>query len=223
MHTVLVPGFTQTAASWDGVRAALPPGTDATSIDVPLGLDFVATAAAIGAAGGCGEYAGYSMGGRLCLRLALDRPDLVERLVLISASTGIADTGERSARRQADDALADEIEHIGAEAFLRRWLAQPMFATVPSDAPGLAERAAFTAAQLAQELRDLGTGVQAPLWDRLGALAMPVTIVTGTLDAKFDTIGDAMAERIPNVVRVRIEGGHALPLEAPADLAALIA
>lgn len=223
MRTVLVPGFTQTAASWDGVRAALPPGADATAIDVPLGLDFVATAAAIGAIGGRGAYAGYSMGGRLCLRLALDRPDLVERLVLVSASPGIADGTERSERRRADGALAEEIEKIGAEAFLRRWLAQPMFATVPADAPGLAERAAFTAAQLSGALRALGTGVQEPLWDRLGALAMPVTIVTGTLDAKFDGIGDAMAERIPNAVRVRIAGGHALPLEAPADLAAVIA
>ena len=43
-------------------------------------------------------YVGYSQGGRLCLQLALDRPESCDRLVLVSASPGIADPGERAAR-----------------------------------------------------------------------------------------------------------------------------
>ena len=39
---------------------------------------------------------GYSQGGRLCLQLALDRPEVVHRLVLVSASPGIADAGGTS-------------------------------------------------------------------------------------------------------------------------------
>jgi len=83
---VLVPGFTQTAASWDPVLAHLPPDLEVVAVDVPSGLGFVETAAAIGEREGRAGYAGYSMGGRLCLRFALDRPDLVRGLVLLSAS-----------------------------------------------------------------------------------------------------------------------------------------
>ena len=105
---VLVPGFTQTAASWDPALAHLPPDLEAMAVDVPTGLGFVETAAAIGEREGRAVYAGYSMGGRLCLRLALDRPDLVRGLVLLSASPGIAEDAERAARREADEELAVE-------------------------------------------------------------------------------------------------------------------
>ena len=99
MPLVLVPGFTQTAASWDPVLAHLPPDLEALAVDVPAGLDFVETATAIGEQRGRAVYCGYSMGGRLCLRLALDRPDLVRGLVLLSASPGIADAAGLDARR----------------------------------------------------------------------------------------------------------------------------
>jgi len=223
MRVVFVPGFTQTSASWDAVLAALPERFETRAMDVPIGLAFDATAAALGTAGGSAVYVGYSMGGRIALRLALDRTDLVEGLVLIGASPGLPDSAQRRKRRSVDDALADEIEEIGTEAFLARWLAQPLFAGVPPDAPGLAERQALSAGHLATELRTLGTGVQEPLWDRLAALEIPVLLVTGTHDAKFDGIAAEMHERLAIANHVRIEGGHALPLEAPAALATAIA
>ena len=222
VRIVLIPGFTQTSASFDGVRAALAGRFEVEAIDVPIGLDFAATAASLGIGRERAIYVGYSMGGRLALRLAVDHPDLVRALVLVSASPGLADAAERAARRAADDALADEIEHMGVEAFLERWLAQPLFAGVPQGAPGLSERRRLGASDLASCLRDLGTGVQEPLWDRLADLAMPVALVTGTRDAKFEGIANAMAALIPCCTRVRVEGGHSLPLEAPEDLAAAI-
>lgn len=222
MRVALIPGFTQKSTSWDSVRAALPERFEVRAIDVPIGGDFVETAAALGKAGGHGVYVGYSMGGRLALRLAVDHADLVEGLVLVSASPGLSDSHERDARRSADDALAAEIEKVGVEAFLERWLAQPLFSDVPTDAAGLAERRAFSASDLATVLRRLGTGVQEPLWERLRELGMPVLLATGTHDAKFDGIAASMNERIATASHLRIVGGHALPLEAPADLAAAI-
>lgn len=226
-RVVLVPGFTQTAGAWDQVAVALrASGHDPISVDVPEADDFVRTAAAIGAAGGSGMYVGYSMGGRLCLRLALDRPDLVERLALVSASPGIADPTERAARRASDEELARDVEQRGVEPFLRDWLAQPLFATLVSDAAGLADRAeGHSAAQLAATLRTLGSGTQEPLWERLAELRMQIALVTGRADTKFDAINDAMEAACTSapVVRVRLEGGHALPLEQPAALATVLA
>ena len=212
---VLVPGFTQTAASWDPVVAHLPPELEATAVDVPTGLGFVETAAAIGEQRGRAVYCGYSMGGRLCLRLALDRPDLVRGLVVLSASPGIADAAERSARREADEKLAQEVERDGVDTFLDRWLRQPLFASLPPDAAGLdARRAGNTVATLTQALRVLGQGAQEPLWDRLGDLEpsfvpLPVSSTRSTSTSPSTWRGAG-----PDVHPVLIGGaGHAAHLE----------
>ncbi|HUF85605.1 MAG TPA: alpha/beta fold hydrolase [Acidimicrobiia bacterium] len=223
MRLVLVPGFTQTARSWDPVIAALRAEVEAVALDVPTGLSFTDTARALGDAGGRGTYAGYSAGGRLCLQLALDRPELVERLILVSASPGIADATERAARRAADEELAREIERDGIDAFLDRWLAQPLFATLPRDATGLDTRERDPSV-LTHALRALGQGAQEPLWGRLPELRMPVVLVTGALDDKYTAIAREMAAPVANV-RVHVIGGagHALHLEQPDALADVLA
>jgi 2-succinyl-6-hydroxy-2,4-cyclohexadiene-1-carboxylate synthase len=217
---VLVPGFTQTASSWSAVAARIP---GARAVDVPDRPDFVATSHAIGDAGGPGVYAGYSMGGRLSLRLALDRPDVVRALVVVSGAPGIEDAGERAARLASDERWAELAERSDVETFLQEWLAQPMFATVPADAPGLADRRSLTPAFLAACLRRLGTGAMEPLWDRLPELAMPVLLVTGKRDAKFTAIARRMLDRLPAAEHRELDAGHALPLEAPAALADVVA
>jgi 2-succinyl-6-hydroxy-2,4-cyclohexadiene-1-carboxylate synthase len=192
---------------------------------VPTGLGFVETAAAIGELHGRALYCGYSMGGRLCLRLALDRPDLVRGLVVLSASPGIADNAERTARREADEKLAREVERDGVDAFLDRWLRQPLFATLPPDAAGLdARRAGNTVATLTHALRELGQGAQEPLWDQLGELEPPFVPAAGVIDEKYVEIAFEMAARVgPDVHPVLIGGaGHAAHLENPEAVASLL-
>jgi len=225
VRLVLVPGFTQQAVAWGRVRTHLPSDLDAVALDVPTGLGFVEAAAAIGELGGRAVYAGYSMGGRLCLRLAVDRPDLVRGLVLLSASAGIADATERAARRDADEQLARDVERDGVDAFLDRWLHQPLFATLPPEAAGLeTRRAGNTVATLTHALRALGPGTQEPLWDRLGDLEPPLFPVAGTLDEKYVDIAFEMAKRVgPEVHPVLIGGaGHAVHLEQPEAVAAVL-
>jgi 2-succinyl-6-hydroxy-2,4-cyclohexadiene-1-carboxylate synthase len=222
---VLVPGFTQTAASWDPVRAQLEASADTVAIDVPTGLGFAETAAAIGEIGGPAIYAGYSMGGRLCLRMALDHPALVRGLVLVSGSPGIADAAERAARRDADEQLARGIERDGVDAFLDAWLRQPLFASLPTGAAGIdARRAGNTVSTLTHALRALGQGAQEPLWDRLGDLEPPFVPVAGTLDEKYVAIAFEMAERVGRDVRPVLIGGagHAAHLEQPEAVASLL-
>lgn len=221
---VLVPGFTQTAASWRGVSQVLREAGEVVALDVPTRATFATTALAIGTQGKRAVYAGYSMGGRLALRLALDRPELVAALVLVSSTAGIADEAARRERIESDEELAESVERDGVAAFLERWLAQPLFATVPAGAPGLVERQGLSARYLAHCLRVLGAGAMEPMWDRLAELQMPVALVTGRTDAKYERIALAMLERMPgDVVHVRLDGGHALPLEQPAVLGGFIA
>ena len=230
-RVVLVHGFTQTLEAWAPVGERLEPRWEVVRVDLPghgrsgaVRVGFGEAAGLVGEAGGVGAYVGYSLGGRLCLRLALDRPDLVRALVLVGASPGIADAGERAARRAADEALAAAIERDGVAAFLDRWLAGPLFATLPAEAAGRDERLVNTAGGLADALRRLGTGAQEPLWDRLGELRPPVLLVAGERDPKFTGLAHRMAAAIGPSARVAIVAGagHAVHLERPAELAKLI-
>ena len=228
---VLVHGFTQTLRSWDPVAARLATRRSVARVDLPghggsasVRLDFVETTAAIGAVGGRAAYVGYSLGGRLCLRLALDRPDLVTALILLGASPGLADPAARAARREADEDLAAAIEHNGTAAFLERWLAEPLFAGLRPAPADLAARRTNPPEGLAAALRLLGTGVQDPVWDRLGELRPPVLLVAGGEDAKFAALAREMAERIGASAEVALVpgAGHAAHLQRPEEVSALI-
>jgi len=231
---VLLHGFTQTRQSWRRTAAALGGRYRALAPDLPgHGLaaerrpaSFAACAAYVRAlAGGPCTLAGYSMGGRIALYTALALPGLVERLVLVGTSPGLADAAEREARRQDDEALAQRIEAIGVEAFAVEWGAQPLFAGQDERvaAAAHADRLRNTPAGLAAALRGLGTGVMPPLWDRLGELAMPVVLVVGERDQKFRAIAERAAAAIPDCrLEVVAGAGHAAALERPEAVAAAI-
>ena len=231
MRFVLVHGFTQTARSWDAVVAALGGVGEIVRVELPghgtarhTRLEFVEAAAYLGEAGGPATWVGYSMGGRLCLRLALDRPDLVERLVLVGASPGIADPDSRAARRRADALLAADLDSGDTGEFLTRWLAQPLFETTTPQPEELAARRTNGRDGLAYALRRLGTGTQEPLWDRLAELCMPVLLVAGEKDGKFRDIAERMAAAIgPNARTAVVPGaGLAVLLDRPELLADLV-
>jgi 2-succinyl-6-hydroxy-2,4-cyclohexadiene-1-carboxylate synthase len=231
-RVVLVHGFTQTLASWAPVGERLGRRWEVVRVDLPghggsgrVRVGFEEAAGLVGEAGGVGAYVGYSLGGRVCLRLALDRPDLVPALVLLGASPGIAGAAGRAERRAADEALAGQLEREGVAAFVDRWLAGPLFATLPAGVAGRAGRLANTPEGLAYALRRLGTGAQEPLWDRLAGLRPPTLLVAGALDAKFAAVAREMAAAIGSAARVELVpgAGHAVHLERPDETAALVA
>lgn len=232
---MLLHGFTQTRVSWDPVVAALGSDVEVLRPDLPghgaaadLRADLGATADAVATVGGRATYVGYSMGGRVALRMALDHPEVVDRLVLIGATAGIDDPGERAARRTADEALAHRIEVDGVAAFVDRWLAQPLFAGLEVTDVDRAVRRAGSPAGLAASLRLAGTGtMDPPWWEELAALgraAMPVDVVVGERDAKFASLGRRLVEGIGSSATLHVVAGagHACHLERPAEVAALL-
>lgn len=232
---VLLHGFTNTGASWDPVVTALGERYRALAPDIrghgtasdrrPVSLSTVLDD--IDAlAPPCFTLAGYSMGGRIALHAALAWPQRVERLVLIGSSPGIADPRERAARRRTDDELADEVSRSSIEEFAARWALTPVLAGQEPAVAGAAhrDRLRSSAAGLAAALRGLGPGVLPSLWDRLGEVTAPVTLIVGEHDPKFTEIAQAMRGLIPRA-RVKVVGGagHAVHLEAPDAVAGLLA
>ena len=231
---VLLHGFTHTGASWDPVVAALAESYRALAPDIrghgsAAGREPVTLGAVIGDVAGIAPprftLVGCSMGGRIALHAALALSDRVERLVLIGASPGLADPAERAARRAADERLADEVEHMTIGEFAHRWAQTPVLAGQP---PAVAaavdsDRRRNQPAGLARALRGLSTGALPSLWERLGELAVPVTLVVGERDEKFSAIAGEMARGLSDGRVVAVAGaGHAVHLEAPERVAELI-
>lgn len=224
---VFLHGFTQTHHHWHDLALTLADRLgDApalTFVDLPgHGLSagdvspIAGGAAAVADLAGAGTYVGYSMGGRFGLLAALTRPDLVERLVLVGATAGLADASDRAHRLGLDDERARRLERIGVDAFLAEWMSAPMFAGLPPDPEGLAHRRRNDVAGLAASLRTSGTGSQPSVWDRLHEIAVPTLVLAGEFDTKFVGIGRRLAAAIPAGRFAEVAAaGHAAHLEAP--------
>ncbi len=235
---VLVHGFTQSAACWGSFGSYLGAGHRITAVDLPghggssrIVADLHKSARLVAKArGGPASYLGYSLGGRVLLHLALQFPEAVERLVLIGATPGIEDPSARAARRALDGALADELDPgspeptVSLDAFVQRWLGNPMFATLPAAAASTSNRLANDPAGLASSLRLCSTGSQDPLWGCLEELEMPVLVMAGCIDSRFSHLATRMARAIGKNATVALVAGagHACHLERPELAAAMV-
>lgn len=234
-NVVLLHGFAGTRCTWEEVERHL-----LTERYRPLAFDLPGHGQLVDASrpltfDGCVEsvlersperfvLAGYSMGGRVALHVALAAPERIVKLVLISTTAGIDDPEERAGRRDADHSLADEVEAGTIEDFVDRWRSQPMFAEDPPKVEALAraDQSRNRPDGVAAALRGIGTGEMQPLWGRLGELAMPVTVLVGTRDVKFCLLGERMAGLLPDARLLVVPGGHGLPFEAPETVAEAI-
>jgi 2-succinyl-6-hydroxy-2,4-cyclohexadiene-1-carboxylate synthase len=232
---VLLHGFGGTHRAWDPVLSELdherynPLVPDlrghGTKADVrPISFDGC-VADVLAAAPDELVLCGYSLGGRVAQHVALAAPERVTRLILVSTSGGIADDAARAARVAEDERLADELTRMSIEELADHWMANPLFEATPPEASRWwrADLLRNDPIALAEVLRAIGGGAMAPLWDRLGTLTMPVTIVVGGRDTKFLEHAERFAQLLPQAdVHVVGGAGHGIPREAPRELAALI-
>ena len=220
----LVHGFTQNGRCWGEVADDLALDHEVLLPDLPLHgrsagvvADLVQTADLLAEAVGPATWLGYSMGGRACLHLALERPDVVAALVLLGATAGLDDAAARSERVAADEVLARRLEVDGLEAFLDHWLALPLFGGLSAEAQHREARLENDARALATSLRVAGTGAQEPLWDRLQEVRAPVLVVAGALDGRFVATGERLVSALGGEAELRLVpgAGHAAHLEQP--------
>ena len=156
---------------------------------------------------------GYSQGARLALATALDRPDLVADLVLVSGSAGIADDAARHDRAGSDAALARAIRRQGVGPFLARWTASGITSTTHRTDDerrlDLERRSVNSAEGLARALEGYGQGAMPSRWESLDRLESRTLLIVGEGDARYLEIARSMARRMPvATVRVVPGAGH---------------
>ena len=166
--------------------------------------------------------AGYSMGGRVAMRIALCSPERVWALILESTSPGITEPADRRIRVSQDSTLAQRIRNEGVAAFIDHWQSLPLFSS-QSRLPEAArqalrtQRLQHTAEGLANSLQGLGAGMQEPVLHALRTLQLPVLLLAGELDAKYCELANEMAAALPcSRLRIIPGAGHAVHLEQPA-------
>lgn len=164
---------------------------------------------------------GYSLGARLALGLALRHPTRVSRLTLISGHPGLTSEAERVERRASDERWCELLERRGMLAFVEAWQAQPLWDTQTRLAqPMLArkrdERLSHDAAGLARSLRVTGLGQMPNYREAMAQIRIPVTLIAGSLDAKFVSLAEQMANVVSHAELNIVDGaGHDLLLERP--------
>ena len=236
----LLHGFTLNGASWDELVAKMPAGwkwiapdlrghatapTSPATMDDCAG-DLVALWNHLGIERS--HVVGYSMGGRLALHVAVRLPERTRSLLTIGAHAGL-DEDARETRRQADEALAERIEHEGVESFVRHWESLPMFAGVKRRGPQFAAwlhglRTGNKADGLAASLRGMGAGAMEPLWDGLEAIDLPCTFVAGEDDAPFMQAAARLKESVDGSrIRSVPDSGHSVQFEQPDATASILA
>lgn len=164
---------------------------------------------------------GYSMGARAALAFTCLFPAKVRQLILESGSPGIESITERGARKRSDENLADFIISHSIEAFVDNWEKLPLFNSqkrLPLHVQETIrqERLAQRPFGLACSLWFMGTGVQSSFWQALPSIKIPMLLIVGKLDPKFQQVAKKMkAKRLDVSIEIVSDAGHCVHLEKP--------
>lgn len=223
---------------WDDVVPALSPSLRVVRVDLrgfggtpmPGGpfshaADLAAVLETLGVP--CAHVCGVSMGAGVVVDLALGRPDLVGRIVLVAP--GLAGWEWHPSVGEFDVAETDALDRgdLDAAAWLnvRFWLDGPSRRPDDVDA-GLRQRV-FEMQRRAFELDNPAAQHRPLVADaehRLGELTAPALIVVGALDQPDRAdVGRHMAARMPDARLETMPGvAHLPPMEAPDAFAQLV-
>ena len=164
---------------------------------------------------------GYSLGGRLALYLTLHFPSRFIKVILESASPGLATEMARLARIKSDDQIARKLTKIifidDFYHFLNNWYQQPIFGKIknhPQYQSMIASRLTNHPPNLVKSLQFMGTGSQPCLWELLTGNTIPLLLLVGEKDKKFIDINIAITKKC-QVAKLQIihDVGHNIHLE----------
>jgi len=163
---------------------------------------------------------GYSMGGRLALKTALEAPEFFTGLILESTTCGIERKSERAERRKEDKRRAEEIQQ-DFDSFLSRWSKSELFSSDPETNPPLKDR--YKQIQknqdpkaIAASITGFSTGNMQPVKKQLRNFPVPVLLLAGSRDEKYTDINNTMAQLFTTAEFKKLKAGHRVHLDNPA-------
>jgi 2-succinyl-6-hydroxy-2,4-cyclohexadiene-1-carboxylate synthase len=166
---------------------------------------------------------GYSMGGRIALFLSLRYPNYFSKIVLESASPGLHTEKERNERIFQDEKIAQDLESRSFNSFLKKWYSQPIFKGLTDHKNFnqlLQRREKSDFGELAKSLRFLGAGKQPSLWEEINQNKIPILLITGEDDVKFQSIAHEML-KLNEFIQVKVieNCSHNVHFQKPKEFA----
>lgn len=169
---------------------------------------------------------GYSLGGRIALRLAQKFPERIRSLVLESAHPGLSEASGRAEREASDRRWAYRFKRESLPVVLADWFSQPVYANLAAferdsqidsilrtaDEVGV-ENAGL---RLAKVLLGFSLSQQVDFSGFLAAAEFPTLYISGEYDRKYCSIGRQLAASCGNL-RHQVFGacGHNVHQSAP--------
>jgi 3-oxoadipate enol-lactonase len=167
---------------------------------------------------------GCSFGGRIALGLAVTRPELVERLVLVGAALGNWEwSPEARAELDAEEAALERGDlRRAAEQQAQMWLAREATADVHKLTVAMTLRSYEQQLPVEDQVRTVWP--ERPAAQRLGEIGVPTLVVVGSEDVDdIKAMAGRFTAEIPEARLVTIEGaGHLPSLERPEEFNPLL-
>jgi len=164
---------------------------------------------------------GYSLGGRIAMYHACQRPEGLQGLIVEGAHPGLRDDHERISRRASDAHWAARFRHEPLEAVFADWYQQPVFASLTEGQRQalVALRSRNHGATLAAMLQATSLAEQPDLRAALAESQVPFFYLYGERDDKFR----AIARELPAIGHEIPHAGHNAHRENPAAVAERLA
>lgn len=234
---LMLHGFMGSSADWGAIAVTLSSLRRCVAVDLPghgktvikqqenyrmenCATDMIALLDSLGVKT-C-DVIGYSMGGRLAFYLAVNYPERFGRVVVESASPGLAIEGERQDRLEHDRQLSDQLMSMSIDEFVDHWYQMPLFATMDQTSEAFvrmkARRLENNRDGLSLSLRMMGPGAQPSLWKKLPGIRSKLLLVAGSLDEKYSRMASGIVKLCPAARAVVIGGaGHNVHFERPRE------
>lgn len=228
---ILIPGAGGDRATWDALWSRLATGRrcvrydlrgcgeseDSTATGFRHVDDLVAVLDELGI--DRADIVGVSMGGRIAIDFALEHPDRVGRVVLLSPGLADWDWSPEWQRRWAEIARAARSGQL--DRARRLWYLHPLFATARRD-PELAQtlRNSIATDNCGSWLdADRERGPRRSPMERLAELGAATLLITGADDLEdFRVIAAILEAAVPEMVRRDLpHTGHLVHLERPRE------
>jgi 3-oxoadipate enol-lactonase len=183
-----------------------------------LGTDLASLMQAIGV--GMADVAGFSLGGTIAMRMAIDHPERVKRLVLVATSSRVGGTAADWYRQRI--AMVDR-----GDPDLRATLDRDT-ADVYAQSPAELDGGLLIRRQSTADPRGYGNACAAmaalnaaPLDPELGRISAPTLIVASELDRHCPPKAAEIIAAGINGSRMEViaGAGHPIPVEKPRELA----
>lgn len=168
---------------------------------------------------------GYSLGGRLALHALEKKPEIWQKVILISTNPGIEDeqhdnignSEERQKRWLSDAYWAEEFAKSPWEAVLRNWNSQPVFKGGAVEPPRV--ETDFSREVLSLILTQWSLAQQRNMREVISKYVQKIHWLVGETDEKFMALTEQLKNQIRDLqVEIVTGAAHRVPFDNPKNL-----